>query len=46
MPLSASQVYHESIPGSRLDIIDNCGHRPEIERSEEFARLVKDFLLE
>lgn len=46
VPLSASQVYHESIPGSRLDVIDNCGHRPEIERSDEFVRLVKDFLME
>ena len=46
VPVSASQVYHESIPGSRLDIIDNCGHRPEIERQEEFTRLVKDFLEE
>ena len=46
VPLSASQVYRESIPGSRLDIIDDCGHRPEIERPDEFVRLVKEFLLE
>ena len=44
VPLSAAQVYHESIPGSDLSIIDNCGHRPEIERSEEFVRLVRGFL--
>ena len=40
VPLSASQVYHESIPGSELAVIDNCGHRPEIERPDEFVRLV------
>ena len=46
VPPSAGQVYHESIPGSRLDVIENAGHRPEIERPDEFVRLVKDFLLD
>ena len=44
VPLSAGQLYHESIPGSKLAIIDNCGHRPEIEKPEEFIRVVQDFL--
>ncbi len=44
VPLSASQVFHESIPGSRLDVMDGCGHRPEIERPDEFAKLVEGFL--
>ena len=44
VPISAAQVYHESIPGSELAIIDNCGHRPEIERPDEFVDLVKGFL--
>ncbi len=42
--MSAGEVYHQSIPGSRLEIIANCGHRPEVEKSEEFVALVKDFL--
>ena len=44
VPLSAAHVYHESIPGSDLAVIDNCGHRPEIERPDEFVRLVRKFL--
>ncbi len=44
VPLSAGRVYQESIPGSELSIIENCGHRPEIEHPEEFTRLVKEFM--
>ncbi len=44
VPLSAGQVYHESIPGSDFAIIDSCGHRPEIERPDEFVSLVRGFL--
>jgi pimeloyl-ACP methyl ester carboxylesterase len=44
VPLSAGQVYQESIKGSRLAVIDNCGHHPEIEKTEEFLGLVKEFL--
>ena len=44
IPLSAAQVYHESIEGSRLVVLDNCGHHPEIEKSDEFASLVHQFL--
>ena len=44
VPVSASRLYHESIPGSRVDILENCGHRPELEKTDDFVRLVKDFL--
>ena len=44
IPLSAGQAYHDSIPGSRLAVIDHCGHRPEIEQPDEFVRVVSDFL--
>ena len=44
VPLSAGQLYHDSIPGSRLSIIDNCGHRPEVEKPDEFIRVVQGFL--
>lgn len=44
VPLSAAQLYHQSIPGSRLTVLDHCGHRPEVERPEEFVRLVHRFL--
>lgn len=44
VPLSAAQLYHQSIPGSRLAVLDHCGHRPEVEKPEEFVRLVHRFL--
>ena len=44
VPLSAGQAYQENIKGSKLAVIDNCGHHPEIEKTEEFLGLVKEFL--
>ena len=44
VPLSASQVYQESIKDSQLAVVENCGHRVEVEKSDEFVRLVKQFL--
>jgi pimeloyl-ACP methyl ester carboxylesterase len=32
------------LPGSRKVIIDNCGHMPQLERADEFNRLVREFL--
>ncbi len=44
VPVSAAQVYHESIPGSRLEVLDGCGHHPEIEKTDRFVGLVREFL--
>jgi pimeloyl-ACP methyl ester carboxylesterase len=44
VPMSVSEVYHASIPGSQLAILDNCGHHPEIEQSDQFVRQVQTFL--
>jgi pimeloyl-ACP methyl ester carboxylesterase len=44
VPVSAAEVYHASIPGSQLVILDNCGHHPEVEQSDEFVRRVQAFL--
>ena len=41
VPLSAGQLYHDSIPNSRLEIIDNCGHRPEVEQPGRFVDVVQ-----
>jgi pimeloyl-ACP methyl ester carboxylesterase len=43
-PLSAGQLYNKSIAGSKLVVLDHCGHRPEIEKNAEFLREVKGFL--
>ena len=44
VPVSASQVYQDSIAGSRVSIFESCGHHPAIERTDEFVRVVKGFL--
>ena len=44
VPLSSGQLYKDSIPGSVLEIIDDCGHRPEVEKTTEFLSLVRGFL--
>lgn len=44
VPLSAAEVYRDSIQGSRLVILDDCGHHPEIEQAERFVKLVQEFL--
>ncbi len=44
IPLSAGEAYNQSIAGSRLAVLDRCGHRPEIEKTDEFVRLLRDFL--
>jgi 2-hydroxy-6-oxonona-2,4-dienedioate hydrolase len=44
VPLSAGEAYHQAIPGSRLVVLDHCGHHPEMEQADEFVRLVQEFL--
>jgi pimeloyl-ACP methyl ester carboxylesterase len=44
VPLSAGEVYHKSVAGSELTVLDRCGHRPEIEKQAEFSQLVQKFL--
>ena len=46
VPVSAAGVYHKAIAGSPLLVFEGCGHRPEIERAEEFIARVQSFLLE
>ena len=43
VPLSAGQLYHQSIPGSRLEILADCGHMPQVEKTDEFLALVRQF---
>lgn len=44
LPLAHANKCHECLPDSEVYIFDNCGHVPQLERSEEFNRLVLDFL--
>ena len=45
VPLSAGQLYNESIPGSRLAVLEDCGHMPHIEHPDEFVQIVSQFLM-
>lgn len=44
VPLSAGRAYEEAIPGSELRVIEESGHRPEIEAPDEFLSTVLGFL--
>ena len=46
VPVSAAAAYQAAIPGSRLTVLDGCGHHPEIEQTEAFVKLVHEFLQE
>jgi pimeloyl-ACP methyl ester carboxylesterase len=44
VPRSAVEKYNQVIKGSKLVVFDDCGHRPEIEQTEQFVNEVKKFL--
>jgi pimeloyl-ACP methyl ester carboxylesterase len=46
VPVSAAECYRKALKNTetKVTIFDHCGHRPEIEKSAEFIKLVRDFL--
>jgi pimeloyl-ACP methyl ester carboxylesterase len=46
VPVSAAEAYKKALKNTdvKLTIFDHCGHRPEIEKSAEFVKLVSEFL--
>jgi pimeloyl-ACP methyl ester carboxylesterase len=44
VPLSAGEAYHRALRNSRLIVLDECGHHPEIEQADQTIRLVEEFL--
>jgi pimeloyl-ACP methyl ester carboxylesterase len=44
VPLSVSELYNKKIAGSKLVTFDNCGHLPEVEKTDDFVREVTKFL--
>ena len=44
IPLETSLRLLDLIDDSRLHVFGRCGHWTQIERSEEFAALISDFL--
>lgn len=43
-PVEEQELVHKTIPGSRFEIIENCGHTPIVERPDEVAAVVRSFL--
>lgn len=44
VPLSAGEAYHAAIPGSKLVVLDQCGHYPALEQTDAFVQHVRTFL--
>jgi pimeloyl-ACP methyl ester carboxylesterase len=44
VPRSAIETYNRVLEGSTLVELDDCGHRPEVERKEQFVDEVRKFL--
>ena len=43
-PVECGEIYQRAIPRSRLAVIENCGHMPEMEKPVEFVKIVENFL--
>jgi pimeloyl-ACP methyl ester carboxylesterase len=43
VPLSAAEEYARLIPGARLEIVDDVGHRPDLEQPAAFTTIVQTF---
>jgi pimeloyl-ACP methyl ester carboxylesterase len=42
-PAGADRL-ERTIPGAKKVVIDNCGHMPQLEKADEFNRIVREFL--
>lgn len=43
IPVGDAERFAAALPGSRVVVLDRCGHMPQEERPEEVARLIEDF---
>ena len=44
IPLKLGEDFQRGITGSRLAVLDHCGHAPELECPQAFERALEDFL--
>ena len=44
LPAAYGPPYRDLIPGARLEVIAGCGHVPQVEKHDEFIRLVTRFI--
>ncbi len=45
IPLNVCQLYQRAIKGATAEILDQCGHMPEMEQPDAFVKTVLNFLL-
>jgi pimeloyl-ACP methyl ester carboxylesterase len=43
IPPAHAERFAALIPGARLELFENCGHLPQIERAEAFCRMFEEF---
>jgi pimeloyl-ACP methyl ester carboxylesterase len=44
VPVNCGELYHQNIRGSRLVILEQCGHAPQIEKPQEFVNIIAELL--
>ncbi|MEJ8277459.1 alpha/beta fold hydrolase [Pseudonocardia spirodelae] len=44
IPLAHTLAAHERLPASRLEVFDDAGHFPHVERPQRFAALLREFV--
>lgn len=44
IPIEHAYAAHERIEGSRLEVMEGCGHFPHVEEPARFAALLEDFI--
>jgi len=44
VPVSAANDYKRALKNSKLVVLDNCGHRPELEMLDRFVQETRNFL--
>jgi pimeloyl-ACP methyl ester carboxylesterase len=44
VPVNCGELYHQQISGSRLVVMEQCGHAPQLEKPQEFVNIVAEFL--
>jgi pimeloyl-ACP methyl ester carboxylesterase len=45
VPLECGELYRQALRNAQFKVLEQCGHYPHLEKPEEFARIVSEFLL-
>ena len=46
IPLECGELFQKAIPNAELKVIDNCGHRPQMEKPAKLKDAMTSFLSE